>query len=85
MRNAEQWLRGLSTAIVLLIAASGCAAKQSLSRLTAADNAAVNPPAVQDCACISVGSPSQFECGGKVYTSYQLAHLREANNQQQRP
>ena len=34
-------------------------------------------PRVQDCAVIQTGTPSRFACNGKVYTSFQLAKLRE--------
>jgi hypothetical protein len=34
-------------------------------------------PRVSDCAVIQTGTPSRFACNGKVYTSYQLAKLRE--------
>jgi hypothetical protein len=32
---------------------------------------------VQDCGVIQAGTPSRFACNGKVYTSFQLAKLRE--------
>ncbi len=34
-------------------------------------------PRVQDCGVIQAGTPSRFACNGKVYTSFQLAKLRE--------
>ena len=34
-------------------------------------------PRVQDCGVIQTGTPSRFACNGKVYTSFQLAKLRE--------
>ena len=34
-------------------------------------------PRVQDCGVLNTGTPSRFVCNGKVYTSYQLAKLRE--------
>ena len=34
-------------------------------------------PRVQDCGVLNTGTPSRFVCGGKVYTSFQLAKLRE--------
>lgn len=39
--------------------------------------AAQPAPRVQDCGVIQTGTPSRFACDGKVYTSYQLAKLRE--------
>ena len=34
-------------------------------------------PRVQDCGVIQAGTPSRFVCNGKIYTSYELATLRE--------
>jgi hypothetical protein len=34
-------------------------------------------PRVQNCAVLQTGTPSRFACNGKVYTSFQLAKLRE--------
>jgi hypothetical protein len=34
-------------------------------------------PLVQNCGVIQTGTPSRFACDGKIYTSYQLAKLRE--------
>ena len=34
-------------------------------------------PLVQNCAVLNTGTPSRFACNGKVYTSFQLAKLRE--------
>jgi len=34
-------------------------------------------PLVQNCAVLFTGTPSRFACNGKVYTSFQLAKLRE--------
>jgi hypothetical protein len=45
----------------------------------AAIQAAATPvPRVQDCGVLDAGTPSRFVCDGKVYTSFQLARLREA-------
>jgi len=38
---------------------------------------AASGPLVQNCGVIQTGTPSRFVCNGKVYTSYQLAKLRE--------
>jgi hypothetical protein len=44
----------------------------------AAIQAAARPvPRVQDCGVLDAGTPSRFVCDGKVYTSFQLARLRE--------
>ncbi len=34
------------------------------------------PPRVQDCAIVSISSPSRYACNGKTYTSFQLTALR---------
>ena len=34
------------------------------------------PPNVADCAVVSVGSPSKYECNGKTYTTFQLNRMR---------
>ncbi len=40
--------------------------------------AAADPvPRIQDCGIVSISSPSKYICNGKVYTTYQLQHLRE--------
>ncbi len=33
-------------------------------------------PRVEDCAIVGISTPTKYACGGKVYTSYQLAKLR---------
>jgi hypothetical protein len=33
-------------------------------------------PRVEDCAIVSISSPSRYACNGKVYTSFQLAKWR---------
>ncbi len=35
-------------------------------------------PRVQDCAIVAISSPSRYACNGKVYTSFQLAKMRMA-------
>jgi hypothetical protein len=49
-------------------AAAGCAgpANQNASRA----------PRVQDCGVVAISSPPKYACEGKVYTSMQLAKLR---------
>jgi hypothetical protein len=55
---------------------SGFTVSQGLGATTA--QAAARPvPSVQDCGVLDAGTPSRFVCDGKVYTSYQLAKLRE--------
>lgn len=33
-------------------------------------------PRVENCATVGVGSPTKYACNGKVYTSLQLADIR---------
>jgi hypothetical protein len=62
---------------------AGCASFTSLSPATwggggsASQASAQRVPRVQDCAVLTTGTPSRFACNGKVYTSFQLAKLRE--------
>jgi len=35
-------------------------------------------PRVQDCAIVAISSPSRYACNGKIYTSFQLAKMRIA-------
>ncbi len=35
------------------------------------------PPKVQNCAIVTLSTPVLYACDGKVYTEYQLQHLRE--------
>jgi hypothetical protein len=70
----------LSAALATL---AGCASFTSLSTGTwggggnASQASAQQIPRVQDCAVLNTGTPSRFACNGKVYTSFQLAKLRE--------
>jgi hypothetical protein len=65
-----------------LVALSGCATISSLSQTSqppgGATQVASKPiPRVQNCGVLDAGTPSRFICNGRVYTSYQLAKLRE--------
>jgi len=40
-------------------------------------------PRVEDCAIVAISSPSRYACNGKVYTSYQLAKLRMAEDKKE--
>ncbi len=35
------------------------------------------PPKVENCAIVTISSPAKYACNGKVYTTYELQHLRE--------
>jgi hypothetical protein len=54
---------------------AGCAVYGPTSNQAVAGRTPI--PLVQNCAVIQTGTPSRFACNGKVYTSYQLAKLRE--------
>jgi hypothetical protein len=60
-----------------LPALAGCAEVSFGTVATPALTAQTAIPNVQDCAMFSGSSPARFACGGKVYTAYQLALLRE--------
>ncbi len=65
-----------------LTALSGCATVSSLSGRSQAPGettqvAAKPIPRAQNCGVLDAGTPTRFVCDGKVYTSYQLAKLRE--------
>jgi hypothetical protein len=55
----------------------GCAAIGQAQTPVASASGPKPIPRVQDCAVLNTGTPSRFACNGKVYTSYQLAKLRE--------
>jgi hypothetical protein len=42
---------------------------------------ATTPPIVQNCGIVAIGSPTKYACDGKVYTSFELARLRENRDQ----
>jgi len=42
-------------------------------------------PRVADCAIAGIGSPTKYACGGKIYTSFQLADIREGNPPRPKP
>lgn len=35
------------------------------------------PPMVENCAVVTISTPAKYACNGKVYTAYELQHLRE--------
>jgi len=41
-------------------------------------SALAGTPRVEDCGVVSISSPNKYVCGGKVYTAFQLATMREA-------
>jgi hypothetical protein len=62
----------------VMLAMSGCAAFPSASQLFPA-SVRGQVPLVQNCAVLVTGTPSRFACNDKVYTSFELARLRESD------
>jgi uncharacterized protein YceK len=81
MRRTQQsgsWRLILLSAAVI-VAGAGCATIQStVSPAWTPTQAAgtTQIPRVEDCAIVGISTPTKYACGGKVYTSYQLAKLR---------
>ena len=74
MAKAGKFLR--STGVIICFLTFGCA--RFASQPTGAVQIAAQPvPRLRDCAVVQTGSPSRFACNGKIYTSFQLAKLRE--------
>ena len=64
-------------ALFFIFAPAGCAFNRSTPSLASA-SAGISPlPLVRNCAVLQTGSPSRFACNGRIYTSFQLAKLRE--------
>jgi len=81
MKRIDQLL-GSAIVVTALAALAGCAGIASGSTPSQTPGgtsqvAALPVPRVQDCGVLQTGTPSRFVCGGKVYTSFQLAKLRE--------
>jgi|SRR6516225_5953956 hypothetical protein len=58
----------------------GCSTTPSFSTWRRAETQASvsgeRPPFVQNCAIVTISSPTRYECNGKIYTSFELAKLR---------
>lgn len=78
--------RGMKFAMLALCVAlvGGCATAQDPpAGATATKMAHENTtPRAENCAIVTVGTPVKFACGGKVYSSWDLQHLREKEEQQ---
>lgn len=63
------------------IAAASEPADPPMNSPAGADPAAAKPgdppPKVENCAVVTISTPPKYACNGKVYTSYELQHLRE--------
>jgi hypothetical protein len=65
----------------MIVSTAGCATVQSMTTpaWTPSQTAGTKQmPRVEDCAIVSISSPSRYACNGKVYTSFQLAKWRMA-------
>jgi len=64
---------------LILVEIAGCAAIKPTTPLPTRTSAAAatSVPLVQNCGVLNTGTPTRFVCDGKVYTSFQLAKLRE--------
>ena len=70
----------VASALMVLTGCSGVASESPVTQGPGANTSqvAAKPiPRVQDCGVLNTGTPSRFVCDGKVYTSFQLARLRE--------
>lgn len=78
MKREKYHLRQLGLAAAML-ALAGCSAMAPSSPVTGTQQAAAAgpPPLVQNCGIVAISSPTRYVCNGKVYTSFQLAKLRE--------
>lgn len=79
LTRTRQWSTKLALASAMLaIGACGCSALPPFSRAsTQQASAKAPPPSVQECGIVGIGSPSKYACNGKVYTSFELAKLRQ--------
>ncbi|HUY26452.1 MAG TPA: hypothetical protein VMV27_03445 [Candidatus Binataceae bacterium] len=78
------FLKAGAVAGALALAAAGCstmAAPADSPPAASAQSASAKPatpaPDVTDCAIVTLSTPTLYACGGKVYTVFQLQHLRE--------
>jgi hypothetical protein len=76
-RFIERGVAGISLLLAFTLAA--CATQTNpITPSSATPEAAATPiPYVENCAVVSIGSPSKFACNGKVYTAFELAKIRE--------
>jgi hypothetical protein len=62
----------------LVIGLCGCSGMETFFNPPPPQTAANGPPPrVQNCGIVSIGSPTNYACNGKVYTSFDLAKLRQ--------
>jgi hypothetical protein len=83
MRRTKRFCswRLMLASTAMIASAAGCATIQSTitPAWTPSQTASTNQvPRVEDCAIVAISSPSRWACNGKVYTSFQLAKMRMA-------
>jgi len=77
--SVNHFFRNGLLAVTVAVATMGCAGITSTvtPAWTPGQTAGTTTiPRVEDCAIVSISSPSKYECNGKVYTSFQLAKAR---------
>lgn len=76
--NSRFWRLALAGAFLALAGCAAAAPAADPSAKAAQQGAAAGPPPlVQNCAIVAISSPTKYACNGKVYTSFQLAKLRQ--------
>jgi hypothetical protein len=75
--------KGRVAAALLVFAFSGCSTVSGNPQVAGLSGTPPSPPAAQDCAQISSGSPNQYRCGDQTYTSYDLTKMQQKNGAQQ--
>ncbi len=75
--SSSSWRLALVSA-VMIASGAGCAFQSALTPSWTPSQTAgtARVPRIQDCAIVSISSPSKYACNGKVYTSFQLAKAR---------
>jgi hypothetical protein len=79
-KRFSSW-RLMLVSAAMMASTAGCATIQSTvsPAWTPSQTAGTTQaPRVEDCAIVSISSPTRYACNGKVYTSFQLAKLRMA-------
>jgi hypothetical protein len=71
--------RILASAALFSVLLGGCSAMRSWGMKMTSPDQPPGPPLVQNCGIVSIGSPTKYVCGGKVYTGFQLNKLRQAS------
>ncbi len=80
--KGRQGFKKLALLTLCVALVGGCAARAADPKGGSAGVVKVarrdpKPPKVQNCAIVTLSTPVLYACDGKVYTEYQLQHLRE--------